>query len=233
MSHEKEIPAGREVQFLLPWDPTFEAFLKTWAANAKLRCDKLGKPVIYPSFMLDLTTMKAFGTANPFPMSVVDPTTPTQKAGVNQLFGGVSIAAYAFQTISEIEVQNTVLGQAEAVRTPTIFKSAPCSTAAATAIWTPGAGKKFRIMGMVITSASAALAAAALTTITFLDAAAAITLAFDIWIPITPLNTTPCIPVDLKPNGYQSTAANNVLNATLTANLLTGQIRVTVWGTEE
>jgi len=169
------------------------------------------------------------------PVHIADSVNPVLQATIAQPTPYVGITTTNTAALTSIAIQCVALNTntVQVVRTPTTFKSAAANTAAATAIWTPAGGKKFRLLGGVITSASAALAAAALTTLTLLDGAAAITLAFDIWIPVAPVNTTPCIAFTLGPNGYLSSTADNVLNATLTANLLSGQIRVTVWGTEE
>lgn len=206
-----------EIMYLYNLDKTYTLGKeKNW--EAKLPIGKGNRVLVMPSALVDPTVspMAFFGLSNPMACAL--------RAG-----SGTSLSS----PMNSTQIVYSFGIGFEWVRTPNIFKSVGANTAAATAVWTPAAGKKFRLMGGVITSASAALAAAALTTLTLLDSAAAITLAFDIWVPITPLNTTPCIAFDLKPNGYLSAVANNVLNATLTANLLSGQIRVTVWGTEE
>jgi hypothetical protein len=169
------------------------------------------------------------------PINIQDPTTSANIVAVlantsgtfpGSTTPGLVVAAAQY-------VRNILLGLNEIQRTPTTFMSAVANTAAATAIRTPTAGKKFRIMAMIITS-TGYLAAAAESVLTFLDAAAAITLSFTIWLPLLAgvIPQVP-IPVDLKPNGYLSSTVNNVLNLTLTANLAGGHIGVQVWGTEE
>jgi hypothetical protein len=162
--------------------------------------------------------MKAFGSSNPLPITV-------------QITGSYS-GSYTNPISTLQAVYNFISAAPDLVRTPTVFKSVQCNTAAATAVWTPAAGKKFRLMGGVITT-SGWLAAAAETIVTLLDQAGAITLAFNFVLPAAATALSACIPFDLKPNGYLSAAANNVLNATLSGNLTGGHIMVSVWGTEE
>lgn len=119
--------------------------------------------------------------------------------------------------------------------TPTHFRTVQLALAAATPVWTPTAGKKFRLLGLLIQLGSAALAAAAESTLTLLDGADQIELAFDFWVPTVPAlpSIAANIALDIRPNGYLSRAINNVLNATLTADLADGHFRILVWGTEE
>ena len=87
-------------------------------------------------------------------------------------------------------------------RTPTVWKpfSATLITGETT-IWTPGAGKKFRLMGFVITQG-------VLTgNVTLRDNTAGATI---LVIPATPVGQAP--PFDLG-NGILSAVANNVLTA--------------------
>lgn len=105
-------------------------------------------------------------------------------------------------------------------RTPAIFKplSAVLITAETT-IWTPAAGKKFRLMGYAITQGAATGA------VTLRDNTAGTT------ILVIPPNTVGV--VQLSPamgNGILSAAANNVLTAT---GVATETITGYVFGTEE
>lgn len=101
-------------------------------------------------------------------------------------------------------------------RTPTVFKPfAPGSISSETTIWTPAAGKKFRLMGIVVYASTAA---------TFLvkdNTAGTTILAFG-------ANTNGiCIPLG---NGILSAAANNVLTITPGG---AATVQGTAFGTEE
>jgi hypothetical protein len=191
---------------------------------------------VYPIILIDPTQnpMKAIGQTNALNTTISDGFTAAAKttvAGISPV-GTVGSGNNGIVSNSVLLVGNVSLNTLETVRTPTIFKSIQCNTAAATAIWTPAAGKKFRIMGGIITT-SGWLAAAAETIVTLLDQAGAIGLAFNFVLPAAATALSACIPFDLKPNGYLSAAANNVLNATLSGNLTGGHVMVSVWGTEE
>lgn len=123
------------------------------------------------------------------------------------------------------------------IRTPNIFKTAAVTAAGSTALWTPAAGKKFRLMRLfVMVSEDATQAGAGVETIRFLDAAAAIGVAFSPFVPAIAINFSGELFnsgwVDLG-NGYLSSAANNVLNVDLGAALATGTVRAIAIGTEE
>lgn len=128
-------------------------------------------------------------------------------------------------------------GATEILRTPDTFLKIAVTAAGQTAVWTPAAGHRFRLMGFIITlSDDATLAVAGETTLTLQDAAAAIH-AFDFWLPsvaiTTALGICPPIVVNLPQNGYLSSAINQALNANLSTALATGKFRVNAWGAEE
>jgi len=121
----------------------------------------------------------------------------------------------------------------EAQRTPTTFRSIATAIAAASVIWTPAAGRRFRLMGGIISFAGPIYAAAAINQISFQDEATDMQFHFNFWVP-TVAEPIPHIAFDLKPNGYLSLVADNrlrVLNSG--GNFTAGNIRITVWGTEE
>ena len=124
-------------------------------------------------------------------------------------------------------------GGLEGKRTPDTFKHVLCTTIAATTVWDPAAGKRFRLMGYVICP-DAGLAAAGIQLITFLDEAAAITIAHQTYLPIAAsiIHQVPIV-VQLPGNGYLSSTADNNLNVTLTSACTAGAISVMVYGTEE
>lgn len=105
------------------------------------------------------------------------------------------------------------------VRTPTIFKPLTAASVAAEAtIWTPAAGKKFRIMGYCLTSGVVG------GNITIKDNTAGTT------IMVIPFGAAAAPLTDSFGNGILSAAANNVLTATGTA---TQTLSGYVYGTEE
>jgi hypothetical protein len=130
-------------------------------------------------------------------------------------------------------VKNMVSGVYEEQRTPSVFKHALITAAGSTALWTPTAGKKFRILGYVICP-DAGLAAAGVELITFLDNATAITIAHQTYLPIAAsiAHQVPMV-IALPGNGYLSVAADNVLNVSLGTAVTAGAISVFVYGTEE
>lgn len=124
----------------------------------------------------------------------------------------------------------------ERQRTPTTFKTAAATAAGSTAVWTPAAGKKFRLMRFKIqVTSNATLAAGAIETITLLDAATDMQLTHSVFIPAAAVATTPLMEsgwIDLG-NGILSSTINNALNISLSAALTGGQVRIIVCGTEE
>lgn len=122
-------------------------------------------------------------------------------------------------------------------RTPNIFKTVQATASGNTALWTPTAGKKFRLMRFMVQITGNAIAAVAgVLTVSFQDSTTAIGIAMDGFIPTsaaTPATEDFISPwVDLG-NGFLSAAANNVLNVNLSFALTGGNVRITVAGTEE
>jgi hypothetical protein len=123
-------------------------------------------------------------------------------------------------------------------RTPAVFKTVSATAAGNTALWTPTAGKKFRLMRYIVeVTSNANLAAGAVEVISMQDSAADIAQTHSVWIPTTSV-TTGAPPlfvsgwIDLG-NGILSASANNVLNVNLGTALAAGAVRVTCCGTEE
>lgn len=126
------------------------------------------------------------------------------------------------------------------LRTPNVFKGNTFTAAGNNALWTPAAGKKFRLMKfrMVYLGNSAQAAAGALTAL-FYDGAAQIAgtaIGESSFVPAAALNTSGALFasqwVDLG-NGILSSAANNVLNVNLSTAFTAGGLVVQVAGTEE
>ena|SRR2546426_9254510 len=116
-----------------------------------------------------------------------------------------------------------------------IAKSVDATAAGSTAVWTPTAGKKFRLIAFEVNLGDdASIGVAGVETIKLLDSATRI------WGVQTQLgnaalttNVTETHIMYLPPNGYLSAAANNVLNVNLGTVLATGVVSVNTWGLEE
>ncbi len=105
-------------------------------------------------------------------------------------------------------------------RTPTVFKTVSLSAGTTeTTIWTPASGKKFRLMGFILTPGAA-------TTLTFKDNTSGTT----IFVTRGTTDTPIVIPAGALGNGIRSGAADRVLTVTRgTSATLDG----VVFGTEE
>jgi len=111
-------------------------------------------------------------------------------------------------------------------RTPKVFKAVAATAAGNTALWTPAAGKKFRLMCyMVQVTEQAQQAVGGTLTITLFDGAAGATgQAHDVFVPAASLGTAG----DLYTSPWID-LGNGFLSAALTA----GNVRVICCGTEE
>lgn len=121
------------------------------------------------------------------------------------------------------------------LRTPAIFKTVQASAAGNTAVWTPAAAKKFRLMRyQLILTDNAATNANGVITLSFSDATTGLNISTDFYVQSGIGGGAEFIGpwVDLG-NGYLSLAANNVLNASLSTALTNGNFRINVCGTEE
>jgi hypothetical protein len=124
------------------------------------------------------------------------------------------------------------------LRTPSIFKTASATAAGNTAVWTPAAGKRFRLMRYRIeVTGNAAQATAGTVTIQFQDNTTNMAAAHSVFVPQTAGTVMGADWnsgwIDLG-NGIISTAANNVLNINLSSTLTpSGIVRVIACGTEE
>jgi hypothetical protein len=124
------------------------------------------------------------------------------------------------------------------MRTPTVFTTVQATASGATTVWTPGTGNKWRLLKLYVeVTQNASLAAGGVLTITFLDTAAAVPIAFDVFVPTTAVTTTTGaaldVELDLGAFGILSAAANNTFRVNLSSALVTGNVRVNAMGTEE
>jgi hypothetical protein len=123
-------------------------------------------------------------------------------------------------------------------RSPSVFKTAQATASGSSPLWTPTAGKKFRLLRYCIfVTGNAIQTAAGVITIKLLDSAADIAQDHDVYIPSAALNTNGTLYssgwIDLGNIGILSAAINNVLNINLSAALTGGNVRVISGGTEE
>ncbi|SRR5216683_598162 len=121
--------------------------------------------------------------------------------------------------------------------TPNVFNTVATAAAGNTALWTPAAGKKFRLMRyMVSVTDNATQAVLGTLTVSLNDAGAAIGQAHDVFVPAVGLVNTGSLYgspwIDLG-NGILSAAINQALNVNLSAALTAGTARVLCCGREE
>jgi hypothetical protein len=117
-------------------------------------------------------------------------------------------------------------------RVANVFKTVQVSAAGDTTLWTPAAGKKFRLMGLAYTNtmANGGAGVVAVTALVKDNADAFLTFTFG-----TPVGIATNLPGNtiLLGNGKLSSAANNSLVINLSAAAAAGILAVNVWGTEE
>lgn len=122
-------------------------------------------------------------------------------------------------------------------RTPNTFRTVAATALGNTALWTPAAGKKFRLMGVLVqVTNNAILAAGAVVTIALQDGAVALGVTFSVFIPTAAAASGPELFDSgwlTLGNGFLSAAANNVLNVNLSVALTGGTVRAIACGTEE
>lgn len=120
------------------------------------------------------------------------------------------------------------------VRLANVSQTVVATAAGPTAVWTPTAGKKFRLLGYTIDVAGT-MAATGVQAIQLQDDATTFKNHLAEVIETTTVsisNSTTNIGADLG-QGYLSTAADNVLNIVLGTAMVTGGVAINVWGTEE
>ena len=188
-----------------------------------------GKAVI----LVDPGTGKVLGGGIPVNVHIVDSNNTTIASVVSQLFEAIGGVSTLF-TDSAIRIYNpAVTNTLERVRTPTFFPNAALAAAPATTdVWTPTAGKKFRLLGGVITMSGLIAAAANRTLQLIEETAGTIIVRASVTIPVLGVNVA--IPFDLRPNGFLASTASKKLQAvTAGGTYSTGIDSVSVWGTEE
>jgi hypothetical protein len=123
--------------------------------------------------------------------------------------------------------------QLEQLRSPTVYKNVQTAANGSTAIWTAGVGKKWRLMGVVITLGIGTTAAAGCD-VSLLDVAADIGIGIGICTGamLAVPNSVIVLQMDIK-NGILAAATNTALNVTLSSAMAVNGVSVQVWGTEE
>lgn len=225
----------------------------------------------FSSFRVRLSTViSGTGTVNVGVQAIAAPTTPYSNVGIVNIANIRSTASVAFLAdnqannnylassngtndplaIADWQYGGLFSGTANATlqgwskaRTPTIFKTASVSATASgnTAVWTPGSGNKFRLLGFVITAQGLSATAAGVLTVSLQDGTSGITFGtFDVDIPataglITGVSNISASWIPMGAFGILSAAANNVLNFNVSATLTgaTGTFRINACGTEE
>jgi len=119
------------------------------------------------------------------------------------------------------------------VRTPTIYKNVVAVNAGSTAVWTPGVGIRWRLMGFCITIMQGTTAAAGVD-VSLLDVAS--DFGIGVVVCTAAMLATPGAAIILRGtigNGKVAAATNTALNVNLSTALAVGGVSVQVWGTEE
>jgi len=120
------------------------------------------------------------------------------------------------------------------IRIANIYHTVVATAAGSTPVWTPTAGKRFRLMGYTI-SVAGTLAATGVQALKLEDGATVIKNHFADMIETPAVGASggdTQIGADLG-QGQLSAAINNVLNINLSTAIVTGGVAVNVWGTEE
>lgn len=120
---------------------------------------------------------------------------------------------------------------------PNTYRSGTFAAAGDSALWTPPAGKSFRLMRYRFAlTGNATLAAAGVLTVTLRQSTTSLPFGASVYVPAIAANTLGAYTspwIDLGSTGYLSTVAGAVLNVNLSAALTAGLLRVLVAGTEE
>lgn len=122
-------------------------------------------------------------------------------------------------------------------RMANIIKSASATASGNTAVWTPSAGRKFRLLKFqLFLTSDATIASGGLLTVKFQDATTDAGISVPVYVPGTGGTLAGgwrSGTVDFGGWGYISSAANNVLNVNLSSALTAGSLGVIACGTEE
>lgn len=118
------------------------------------------------------------------------------------------------------------------VRGATVFRSAVATAAGNTAVWTPTAGTRFRLMAWRL-SVAGTLAAAGTQVLQLRDGATTVIARAGANVAQTLPSGDTQIGEDYGAFGQLSSTIDNVLNLNLGTAMATGAVYIDVWGTEE
>lgn len=179
-----------------------------------------------------LNPIKAIGEQNPLHVQLADGATLAALGWLGLL--GDSPNTSTIPVTAMLNLWDQAQNKAVAVRNPTVYKNVQTAANGSTAIWTSAVGKKWRLMGVVITLGQATTAAAGVK-VSLLDVAA------DTGIGVTVStaalaavpNTVIILSIQDMKNGILAAATNTALNVNLSSAMAVNGVSVQVWGTEE
>ena len=174
------------------------------------------------------------GILYPVNVQITDGSSPLNKAAVNVLIDNTyNTTSKGVVTQGPPWLYNPLSGNFELTRTPTVFKNVQTAANGSTAIWTAGVGKKWRLMGCIITLGQATTAAAGVK-VSLLDVAA--DTGIGVTVSTAALAAVPNTMIILSAsflNGILAAATNTALNVNLSSAMAVNGVSVQVWGTEE
>jgi hypothetical protein len=201
--------------------------------HVRLFRDKENNIVAMPVILLDPTQTGL----NVLPMGRVGITDPAALNSYARVYG-LPCCGWPETTLGLVTHSTQMLQKGamlEARRTQTLLVRAESNAAGNVAIYTPAAGRRFRLLGFDIhAGGNVSLAAAGNLDMEIRDNAVRL-FSFSNYIPLAVAAGANYISktVMFGDNGYLSVANANALNLWLSAGLATGLVKVTVWITDE
>lgn len=167
------------------------------------------------------------------PCAIVDSANAATALGLKTMTTQYALGYSSLPVYAGVTWYDPALGITDLQRTPTVYKNVQTAANGATAIWTAGVGKRWRLMGGVITLGQATTAAAGVK-VSLYDVAAdtgiGVTLSTAALAAVP--NTMIVLQFDIK-NGILAAATNTALNVFLSSAMAVNGVSVQVWGTEE
>lgn len=192
--------------------------LTSGTVNVKMTSDPLTRPV---TGLQQVSIGSNTGSA----YSLVAPSSDAASAANNALVAVADQHTYA----------GALINAWARARHPNVFKTASATASGDTAVWVPTTGRKFNLLGGVITVPSGATSATQDVIITLRDNATSLGISTLVSLPSALNLAGPyhVFPFNIGPVGVMSAAANNQLSLHLSAAMTGSPVRVSVWGTEE